>query len=232
MDLPRMTMQCITPSLGPKMDEFGASYEVEEMNCVSAAIHSFLDCSLFEFFTAYSSRARKVQVTKAWSDFLPVLKETAHWKSEEPKPARTVTACYWGQDTGNAFMSNSSYRGHHWFVWQNLCSYNDAKLESRDLRISDYLGLCLWDAKRLVYLGLEHMPNKYLDPCLGRPWQPRDTDIKFYNSDLLTDRWRDLFIQELIRLPGGRRRMLSNNCKRLLDCWAGRLEVNFGGWRE
>ncbi|KAJ9234592.1 hypothetical protein DTO169E5_6543 [Paecilomyces variotii] len=207
------------------------SHRVEEMNCISAAVYEFLGCEPVKFFTAISSQGRKALVTKARSKFALNFKETASWKFEDPKPSEDTPSYYWGQAASWTKKPNSEYRDVYWSVWEResrLPSFSILDLERRDLWFSDYLGLCLWDYKRLLYLGLDY--GKYWDPSLGRPAQP---DGKFFSSDRLDGRWRDVILRELVRLPGHGQRMLSLNCKSHIGRWDNELRRRplLDGWR-
>lgn len=156
-------------------------------------------------------------VTKACSNSSLNFKETAYWKFEEPKPPRHDLSSYWGQDRHSTTMSNSEHRAYYWANWRSCGPiYDKLNLEKSDLWFPDYLGLCLWDFKRLLYLGLDYRLEKHWDPSLGHPKQP---DIKFFSSKKLDFKWRDLFLHELVRLPGHGQRMLSNDCKNHIKRW-------------
>lgn len=213
----------ISSSIGPEMPERPASYshEPEEMSCISVAVQEFLDCESLELFTTFYNQVQKSQIRKAWSKSCAVLEETINWNFEEPKPLSSWEAIYWGQWRDAAFRLNSLQRSSYWSSWHLCVSHSKLKLKNRDIHFPDYLGLCLWDCKRLVYLGLAHIKDKYLDPCLGHPysWHPRQSYDIFYSLNIIRTRWQKAFLQELVRLPGGQWHPLSKDCKQLIRRW-------------
>jgi hypothetical protein len=165
------------------------------------------------FFTELPIQERQRCIEKTWSKFSLSLKETGSWRFEEPKPLKVTLDDHWGQSACWTAKANSKLRGFYWWYWH--CFKKNLRLERRDLWFPDYLGLCLWDYKRLQYLGLNYTSDVLLDPSLGPPKQP---DMKFSSSDIWK-RWIPLFLHELARLPGGGQRKLSKDCKEHMRKW-------------
>ncbi|QKX58184.1 uncharacterized protein TRUGW13939_05305 [Talaromyces rugulosus] len=188
--------------------------EIDEVNCVSEAIREFLDCNPMIFFTELFAHRRQLCIEKAWSKCSLSLNETESWRFEEPQPLKGTRDDPWGQGACWTTKSNSKFSEFGWRYWHSFNSDN-LHLERHDLWFPDYLGLCLWDYKRLQYLGLNETSASSLDHFLG---PPREPDMKF-SSPNIWKRWVDLFIHELARLPGGGKQKLSKDCKERIRKW-------------
>lgn len=201
----------ISPGIGPKLADYFNSYEVEEMNCISAALHEFLGWSPFAFFMMLSTQARKVYIKKVSSRFSFVLKETLHWKFEEPKPLKGPVAEARGQAVDSVFRMNHRYRRWYWSRWELTAREPGVGdfFDEGGFRFPDYLGLCLWDSQRLFYLGLQ-------SGCESLP-----TTTKYFKQNELPLRWRDVFLEELVRSPGGQLRYIKYD--RIIS-WCNKLD--------
>lgn len=170
------------------------------------------------FFTELLSHRRQPYIEKAWSKYSVSLNVTESWRFEEPKPLRGEFASLWGRGADWTARPNSKFSEFCWRHWHN-------HPDRRDVRPPDCLGLCLWDYKRLYYLGLH---ESLLDFSLGPPKKP---DMNF-SSPKIWKRWVDLFLHELTTSPGGEKRKLSRDCKKRIGKWKTgvRLEANRRGF--
>lgn len=166
----------IRSDLGLPLDDIARSAEVDHMNCVSATIQEALGDSPLETIFTISDNYYIPQSERTWPQSSVILEETARWRSDRPVPVRTkdVWKWWWEQGKRSLFKYNSLYRTWYWYLWYSCATWDRPRgqrlnLKSRDLYFPDYLGLCLWDRKRLAYLGLERQFEEDIDPQLGYP---------------------------------------------------------------
>lgn len=196
-------IKCISPNIGPETKSVPHVHVAREMACISAAVREFLGCAPFTFFTAFTNRERNAWVKEAMSRHSLVLKATGNWKFESPKPSESVQATQWGQTTSGASRANSIHWQYYSANWEWCVRMSGFKFEQNGPWFADYLGVCLWDRQRLVYLGLQDESTMFFEPGSRLPKKPG-----FYTSNEIPVRWQDVFLEELARLPGGQRRWL------------------------
>jgi hypothetical protein len=161
-----------------------------------------------------STQARKVYIKKASSRFSFVLKETLHWKFEEPKPLKGPVAEARGQAVESVFRMNHRYRRWYWSRWELTAREPGVGdfFDEGGFRFPDYLGLCLWDPQRLFNLGLQ-------SGCESLP-----TTAKYFKQNELPLRWRDVFLEELVRSPGGQLRYIKYSKYNRIISWYQKLD--------
>jgi hypothetical protein len=218
-----LEIQRICSDLGLPLDDIARSAEVDHMNCVSATIQEALGHFSPEAIFTFSDNYYISQVERRWPQSSVILEETAKWRSENPVPVpgKDVAKWWWGQGKRSLFKYNSLYRTSYWYTWYSCADWDCPRgqklnLRSRDLHFPDYLGLCLWDRKRLAYLGLERQFEEDIDLQLG---YPKKSCVEICKSNIVNDRWRELFLHELVRLPGDQKYIISNDCKMLIERW-------------
>ncbi|QKX60542.1 uncharacterized protein TRUGW13939_07687 [Talaromyces rugulosus] len=218
-----LEIQRIRSDLGPPLDHIARSAEVDHMNCVSATIQEAIGDSALEAVFTISKNYHKSQIEGTWSQSSVVLEETAKWRLENPAPvpAKDVRKWWWEQGKRSLFKYNSLYRSSYWYMWYSCAAWDRPRgqrlsLKSRGLYFPDYLDLCLWDRKRLAYLGLEGQFEEDIDPGLG---YPKKSHVEICKSNIVNDRWRELFLHELVRPPGGQKYIISDDCRMLIDRW-------------
>ncbi|KAI7969728.1 hypothetical protein EIK77_005848 [Talaromyces pinophilus] len=222
-----LEIQRIRWDLRLPLDDIARSAEVDHMNCVSATIQEALGDSPLETIFTISDNYYNSRFERSWPQSSVVLEETAGWRSESPVPvpAKDVRKWWWEQGKRSLFKYNSLYRTSYWYLWCSCAAWDRPRgqrlnLKSRDLHFPDYLGLCLWDRKRLAYLGLERQFEQDIDPLLG---YPKKSHVEICKSNIVNDRWRELFLHELVKLPGGQKYIISDDCKMLIDRWESKI---------
>lgn len=195
----------IFPAPVPEPRPDSKAHEVEEMSCISTALHELLGWRPLLFFSMLSSQARKLFIGKASSKMSPVLTETLHWKFENPK-----LSSFKGIQPSSVDNFNSKTRKLYWLAWENRAREDRFEFGDDGCWFPDHLGLCLWDKKRLTYLGLEHEFQEILLPAKRSGY--------FMTAHRIF-RWQDIFLEELLRLPGGRKRPLSGKLKKQILRW-------------
>lgn len=209
---PESLMGHMRTEIAPGMEHFSTygihvSHEGAEMSCISAAIEEFLGLSPFKFFTMLSSEERKLQIERASIRFSDILKETCHWKFEDPEPPN-------GWLADQVLHFNHEARSRYWLSWEDHAIRGKFEFEEGGYWFPDYLGLCLWDPGRLFVLRLNYGSALSLNSPRWRLGSFRyvpDTD--------LGTRWRDVFLEELVRLPEGKRRRIDRRLQDLITLW-------------
>lgn len=229
----RALIQKISPCIGPYMKPesiWNIHHEIEEMKCVQAATHEFLSCDYHNtrFVPLNSRDCRGIRLAE-WTSST-TFKETSHWILEEPNP---VTEAKEGLHNGHLRQSadqmNSSYRLSYWSDWFDNWTQIFSS-DSYDPQFPDCLGLCVWDYKRQGYLGLAHMDDRFIDPLLG---PARSSESHFFKTSLIANRWDEVFMLEVFRLPGGQFRHFSNDLKNHIREWNGlHVKENVDRWRR
>ncbi|KAH8689677.1 hypothetical protein BGW36DRAFT_441999 [Talaromyces proteolyticus] len=228
-------IQHINPCIGPDLRSYkNVCHEVEEMKCVLAATYDFLSYTddLYHLFTPFTSTSRDPHNfhIKKWTSST-ISEETSHWRFEEPKPMNGVKDLHNGQHSFCVNSINNGFRLWYWSCWfKDLYERPASKPHSYNPQFPDYLGLCIWDYKRQGYLGLAYMYDGFLDPCLGPLRSPNN---RFFTSTRISTRWRDVFMREVVRLPGGQLRWLSKDLEIHIREWdiPERLKDIIDRWR-
>lgn len=216
----RNTMRNFSPCLGPILvqeDDWITHHEIEEMKCVQAATHEFLnyDYPHISCIPFTSRGCPGVRLAK-WT-FSTTFKEASHWILEDPKPvAETNIGVYSGHSRTSIDKMNSGYRAYYWYCWFDGWRKISKLYRPDDVQFPDYLGLCIWDYKRQRYLGLAFMHPRFFDPLLRPAWA---SQIHLLKDSFLTDAWVKLFRLEVFRLPGGMSRQISISLRVHLDQW-------------
>jgi hypothetical protein len=171
------------------------SHEIKEMKCVLAATCHFFrfsldSLSLYLLFIAWRCQSFRFQLAK-WT-FSTVFKESSRWRIVEPRLIESPMATYFRWYRAAVIKMNTDLRKEYWRHWYRVCSKDS--VEQDQLFPPDYLGLCIWDYKRLGYLGLETIPEHCFDSRLG---PVRNLTNNFFSLDCIQSRWRDVFVQEL-----------------------------------
>lgn len=219
----RTAIRSINPCVGPhyiNAQQHYLSHEIEEMKCVLAATRDFFGFPLdslcsFSPLTARCCQSSRLRLEQ-WT-FSTVFKENSQWRTEEPKLVETFRANQAGQNRSCISEMNFYIRESHWLCWYHNC-LSESFEQDQLLLPPDYLGLCIWDCKRLGYLGLKDMPENCLDPCLGPVRNPTND---FFSSTRMRLRWRAVFLRELLEFPGRRLRPRSKTLDNLMVKWYG-----------
>lgn len=209
----REKLEHLSPYLGPDLpndrDGEKSFHEVEEIKCVLAATHDLLDYP-YEPFTPFTSHQTFHRFRLKECKSPTIFNETLNWKYEEPKPMTGKEAITYGRWDPSVNEINCLYRNYNWrsFLekWDGCTTPNP---DSYNPHFIDYLGLCFWDTKRLGYLGLEFIYEKFP----GRYSGPMRNPKCFFDSLETLPRWSDLVMRELLILPGGQLRRFAKEVK-------------------
>lgn len=219
---PDYTQACFGGRYGRILRHIGATLPPDwrltndhEMTCISKAVESFLCCSPSDFFVTHSAQQRRTNIRASLSNISDLLNSTALWREQTPGPITGTLGRCWGQD--KASCEGPSY-GRRFFV-SVVCRNGElgGYVTSRDFGYLDRFGLCIWDKKRMAYLGLGNLGHRNLDPELEFPFRK----VGFKNMPkVLVFVWRDLIIQELVRLaPNGYSNFPTRFRELLLQAW-------------
>lgn len=222
----RTALKAIDPCIGPRYDKthdsrihgFYVSHDIEEMKCVLAVTRDLLGApfdssSSFCPFTARRCESSSLRLEK-WA-FSTIFKESSQWRIEESRPVETLKGRQDGQKSFCISDMNFHLRERYWHYL--YLSFYLVSFEQDQLVLPpDYLGLCIWDLKRLGYLGLRYTPDNCLDPCLGPVRNPTNN---FFSSSRFKMRWKDVFLHELLKFPGGQSRPRSKSLENLKAKW-------------
>lgn len=194
------------------------------MNCVSATIQEAIGDSALEAVFTISKNYHKSQIEETWPQSSVVLEETAKWRLENPAPVpeNDVRKWWWGQGKRSLFKYNSLYRSSYWYMWNSCAAWGRPLgqrlgLKSRDLYFPDYLGLCLWDRKttRISWARTSVRRGYWSWARISQ----KKSHVEMCKSNIVNDRWRELFLHELVRLPGGQKYITSDDRRMLIDRW-------------
>lgn len=211
----------VNPRLGPSIKSFTSyQHEVEEMRCVLSTTQELLGCTTrsFELFTPFSRQDYPKPCIKIGT-CLKNLKETVPWKFQEPRPREDklrYKSLYYGQERHCASEKNTKFRSEYWSIWRRKPT---STLDGHDRWFPDYLGLCIWDLKRLSYLGLATVYDKRLNMYEIDANQRTPCNTHFDCGGLIPERWRAVFLHELARSLGGRTGQLTENYYSLIIDW-------------
>lgn len=192
------------------------NFERSEMACVSDALCEFLNCKPFVLFMQLPAQKRKLYVQEPWSKFEANFREVEHWRFKEPKLWESQFDKIWVRGASKVCEPNSRIDNILWWVWY---MYKKTELEIGDIYFTDYLGLCLWDQKRLEFLRLRRPCRSIVDWGLGPSKEP-DEKFSFSRIERL---WFVLFLDEMNKLPRGGERELSSTAKQHLQFWKDKL---------
>lgn len=210
----------IGSEIGPSIkNSISYQYEVEEMRCILSTAQELLGCTRksFESLTPFARQNHPKPCIKTGASLIN-LKETFRWKFQEPRPREANSGyedLYYGQEWHCALETNTKFRSQYWSIWRGKPT---STLDSQDRWFPDYLGLCIWDLKRLGYLGLATVYNNHLsiyeiDANIRTP-----CNASFSCSGSIPERWRAVFLQELARSLGQRGR-LPEKYKTVINDW-------------
>lgn len=133
------------------------------MRCILSTTQELQGCTTrsFELLTPFARQGHPKPCIRTGAS-LTNLKETVYWKFLEPRPREDklgYKSLYYGQEKHCAFETNTRFRSQYWYIWRNK---GTPALKSHNLWFPEYLGLCIWDLKRLSYLGLATVYDKRL----------------------------------------------------------------------
>lgn len=232
----RTALKAVDPCIGPIYDKthdsivhgFYVPHDIEEMKCVLTTTRDLLgvpfdSTSPFCPFTARRCESSNLHLEK-WT-FSTIFQDISQLKIEESRPVDSARGRQAGQSGTHISEINFHLRETYWhylYLGFYLVSFEQDQL----LLPPDYLGLCIWDLKRLRYLGLIYTHENSIDPCLGPVRNPTNN---FFSLDLFKIRWKDVFLQELLKFPGGKSRPLSKSLKNLKAKWYEAAPFLLGG---
>lgn len=209
------------PKIGPSIKSFTSyQHQVEEMRCILSTTQELLGCTTrsFELLTPFARQDHLNPCIRAGAS-LTNLQETIHWRFQEPRPREDKSGCkslYYGQERHCAFETNTKFRSEYWSIWRSKVS---SAFNSHNLWFPDYLGICIWDLKRLSYLGLATVYDK----CLSVPQidanKRTPCNAQFDCGVLIPERWRAVFLLELARSLGERKGRFSEKYNTLINEW-------------
>lgn len=206
------------------------------MKCLLAATRDLLSCTddPCHPFIAFTSRSSPQNFTiNKWAS--TIFEETSHWRYEEPKPTTGTRSIHDGQSRDYVSRPNSHFRYFLWQFWfedtpKHTTTLPESSGNNYNPEFPDYLGLCIWDFKRLGYLGLAEMFHAYLDRGPIR----NPSNYGAYTSTRAPIRWQDVFMLEVVRLPGKQRHQMSRDLDNHIQKWKRipqSLKVNLDTYR-